>query len=200
MFIELAEFLRCPAQHEARSYCVVLPEEMSGRRIRRGSIGCPECGREFAIVEGIARFGERDGVATPVIQEAESDADPSALAALLGLAGPGGYVVLVGAVARLAEQLAGEIEGVHFVGVNAPPEVRPSEALSLVAAPDGIPLASAMARGCVVSRGWAREPWLAEAARVVLRGLRLVVLAENVTAAGVEQLAAGDGMWVGVKQ
>ncbi len=201
MFIELAEFVRCPGGHGEQGYCVVVPDQMSGRRVVRGSIGCPACGREYPIVNGVACFGTPDD--RRVVQEAPdaaAPADPSEVHAVLALAGPGGYLVLLGSAARHAAPLAELIEGVHFVGVNPPSDVEPGGALSLVTAPDRIPLKSSMARGCVVGAEFAHDPWLAEAARLLLRGLRLVVLREDVAPAGVEQLAVGRGMWVGVRE
>ncbi|UCF40415.1 MAG: Trm112 family protein [Gemmatimonadota bacterium] len=201
MFIELAEFLRCPARHGERSYCVVLPDRMEGRRIVRGSVACPECGRDFPIVGGVVRFDPPGGAPAGRGEAGQrlAPANVSAVPPLLALAGPGGYVVLLGSVARHVDALARDIEGVHFVGVNAPSDVAPSGALSLLTAADRIPLQSAMARGCVVSRECALEPWLGEAARLLLPGLRLVVFREDVVTPGVEQLAKGDGMWVGAR-
>jgi hypothetical protein len=54
-----------------------------------------------------------------------------------------------------------------------------------------------MARGVVLGGEHARAPWLGEAARLLLRGLRMVALAEDVSCDGVERLASGNGMTVG---
>ena len=92
------------------------------------------------------------------------------------------------------------LDGVHFVGVNAPCDVAPSDSLSLVEHPSAIPLKSSMARSVVVGAEYAAEQWLAEAARLVLRGLRLVVLQEGASVAGVAQLASKNGIWVGQRE
>jgi len=89
--------------------------------------------------------------------------------------------------------------GVHFVGVNAPPEVAASPALSLLAHPEKIPLRDAMARGVILGAEHATAPWVAEGTRVLLDGLRLIVVSEQVAAPGLEQLAVGRGLWVGQK-
>ena len=76
---------------------------MKDRAIVFGTIGCPVCKAEFLVVNRVARFGE------PEIS-AESGALPvgaEAVQALLGLASPGGFVVLVGSGAVLAGELAG---------------------------------------------------------------------------------------------
>jgi len=86
--------------------------------------------------------------------------------------------------------------GIHFVGVNAPPGVEELPVLSLLACDTMVPLRHAMARGVVVGP----EPgaWLAEAARILLRGRRLVVEREDAAAPpGVTPLAVGQGLFVG---
>jgi uncharacterized protein YbaR (Trm112 family) len=201
MFIELTEFLSCPEGHDEQSYLVLAPDEVDGRRIVKGSLGCPLCKREYVIADGVVRFAAAAG---PNEGRAGTDDAPLPPAdrvhALLGIAGPGGYVVLVGTAAGLASGLATRMDGVHFVGVNPPPVVRPGATLSLLSHPRVIPLKSAMARGVVLGAEHARAPWLAESARLVLRGLRLVALTEGVAPPKVEQLASGDGLWVGEKR
>ena len=202
MFLELAELLACPAVHEP-TYCVVSSDEMQGRRVVRGTVGCPSCEAEYPIVDGFVRFGTdpllgRDSRADDLTVEEM----PKALDvhALLGLEGPGGYVVLLGSVARMAADLSDAMRGVHFVGVNPPPEVVESEVLSLLCAERTVPLRSESVRGVVVGKEYCRAHWLEEGARVLLKGLRLVVADESVKVAGVEEMASGDGMWLGYKR
>ena len=193
MFIELTEFLRCPADHPD-AHCVLVPEEIVGRNVARGVVGCPTCRREYSISKGVVRFG-----LPPSLPPAPGLSDPTAVAALLGLTGPGGYVVLVGSAARLADGLAKLMDAVHFVGVNAPAEVGETPVLSLLEAETTVPLRSSIARGVVLGAEHVKEPWADEAARVLLRGLRLVALVDTTEIEGVDQLAAGKGMWVGQK-
>jgi len=176
---------------------VVVPLEMTGRMIVRGIVGCPVCRREYPIQRGVVRFGAAGAAAEPAAMGAASD--PEVIWALLGLSGPGGFVVLVGSAARLARALAERMGGVHFVGVNAPADVECSAVLTLLAHPSTIPLRSSAARGVVLGAGWAREPWVGEGARVLLGGLRLVAVADAVSVPGLDQLAAARGMWVGQK-
>jgi len=196
MFIELAEFLRCPADHEEQSYCVIVPDRMLDRVVRTGSIGCPVCKREYLIVDGAVRFDD----VSPVESEAGPAGlpAPEAVQALLGLTGPGGYVVLVGSAAPIAEPLAALLPETHLVTVN-PPTTTWSFTSSALFSQARIPLRDSMARGVVVGADSTAEHWLSEGARVLLKGLRLVVLSEDVTVDGVERLAVGDGMWVGRK-
>jgi uncharacterized protein YbaR (Trm112 family) len=203
MFIELAEHLRCPEGHEERAYCVLVPDEMAGRDVVRGSIACPVCEHVYPLRDGIADFsGTAPATATPIEASSSpgSPIAPDVAQALLGVAGPGGYVVLLGSAGRVATELAGLMEGIHFIGVNAPPDVVSSPTLSLVRGADKVPLASSMARGVVVGPEMVRRIWLAESMRVLLRGLRIVVCQEEVTVPDAEPMAAGNGIWVGKKR
>ena len=202
MFIELSEYLLCPGDHE-RSYCVVVPDEMVGRLIRTGVIGCPICKREFPIEDGVARMGDRPATSQDASWTQDSAdgklPDPRALQVLMGLTNPGGYVVLVGTAAGMAAGLSALLGGVHFVVVNAPRDLEGAPFLSRVEGADRIPLRDSMARAVVVGRESAVDPWLKESVRVLLRGQRLVSLAEVSPPTGVKELAVGQGLWVGEK-
>jgi uncharacterized protein YbaR (Trm112 family) len=104
MFIELTDILRCPQPHEEQ-YLVLIPDEIVDRSVRSGRLGCPVCRREYLIRDGIVDFpGGTAGGATSMVE-------PGALAAFLGLGGPGGYVAVIGgepeAVAGLLADVAG---------------------------------------------------------------------------------------------
>jgi hypothetical protein len=198
MFIELAELLRCPGEHEEQSFCVIVPEEMLDRDVRSGLIGCPVCRQEYPIVEGAALFGEVRAADDRLARPEAAHPTPEALQALLGVAGPGGYVVLVGSAATLAGPLGTLLHGIHVVVVN-PPESVSSPGASTLYCRQGIPLRRSMARGVVVGEDHLQRHWIQEGARVLLNGLRLVVMSEEVVVDGVGQLAVGDGMWVGRK-
>jgi hypothetical protein len=198
MFIALAEFLRCPAGHAEDTQCVVLPEQMVDRDVRSGVVGCPICRREYPIVNGAAVFGASPARPTGLVAALP---DPAVVQALLGIAGPGGYVVLAGSAVGLTAGLRALQSGVHIVAVN-PPDDRetPGGAVSVVCHDRTFPLKSAMARGVVIGSEYACQPWLDEGARLLLKGLRLVVLHEGITIETVEGLAEGDGHWVGRKR
>ena len=85
MFIELTEHLACPERHEETNFLVLAQNEMDGRRVVSGSVGCPLCKREYGIEGCVVRFGD-------AAAEAAGGALPDAatLQALLGIAGPGG--------------------------------------------------------------------------------------------------------------
>ncbi len=202
MFIELAELLRCPNDHEPMP-CVVAADEMNGRRLVTGTVGCPVCEVEHRVVEGVVGFGEDPLLGAGsrsddlTVEEMPSVDD---VQALLNLSGPGGYVVLVGSGARLGMELAAHTADVHYVGVNPPPELRESETLSLLRSPNAIPLKDASVRGVFLGREYVRNRWMNEAGRVNASGGRLVAVIDELSAAGVRQLAVGHGMWVGEKE
>lgn len=203
MFIEIAELLRCPQDHD-ESFCVISPDQMVGRRVKSGVIGCPVCQAEYPIDQFTASFGDASPAAVAAFDQpskgdgqASSDTDPAVVQALLNLSGPGGNVVLVGTATLLAAGLMDAMAGIHYIGVNAPADVRPSPGLTLLVAPAGIPLRTSSMRGIVLGEEYADEIWSLHATRVLLRGMRLVALAELEAPRGIEQLAREGGMFVG---
>lgn len=210
MHIELTEMLRCPEAHR-EEMLVLSTGEVRDRMVRSGLVGCPVCHKEYPIARGIVNFrrsrervanessGPRPAVYTP--PSPLPSADASNLQALLELSGPGGYVVLIGAAVRQAPRLSTLMEGIHFVGVNAPEEMEEQRTLSLLYASDKVPLRSAVARGVVVGADLATSAWLVEAHRVLLRGRRFVVENEEPELPiGLLKLAAENGLWVGEKR
>jgi hypothetical protein len=199
MHIELTEMLRCPEPHREDTM-VLSTGEMIGRMVRSGLIGCSVCRKEFFIKDGIVDF--TGGVpASPPKRSPSPTPTPADLQALLELSGPGGFVVLLGDAARFAAGLAGLIAGIHFIGVNPPPDVEELPVLSLMRVGGVIPLRQAIARGVVVGADLATSPWLVEAHRILLRGRRFVTLHDKPELPiGLEQLATAKGLWVGEKK
>ena len=195
MFIELTEILRCPRGHP-ESYLVAAPIAMDGRRIVRGVIGCPECKAEFPIVEGVAYFAGRPQAVQP--PAAAPSYDVAALAAFLNLGGPGGYAVLVGAAARFGSEITRAVQGVHFVAVNPPPAVSEGPQLSVLVAA-ALPFKSSSVRAVALGADHAAGEWPAEAARILLPGLRLAIESERASPEGISELARGAGLFVGEK-
>jgi uncharacterized protein YbaR (Trm112 family) len=225
VFIELTEFLRCPKDHE-EAHAVCLPLEMAGRDVVRGVVGCPACQAEYAIVDGVVDFAESTSTPGHRGTEAPRDAGPSrggagddsgasvrrcagapaaqltadALATILDLRGPGGFLLLAGAAARLAADLVPLVPDVHVVCVNGPEAAVRTPGCSFLRAPGRFPLTTSSMRAVVLGGAAAVEPWLAEGVRVLLRGLRLVLEDERASPAGVAELARGAGLFVGEKR
>jgi hypothetical protein len=195
MFIELTEYLRCPNGHEDE-YLVLATGAMAGRSIRYGTLGCPVCHAEFPIIKQIARFGDaprRDPPDGPLPL-------PEDVQAVLGLESPGGYICLVGSAGMLADSLARTMNTMHFVCVNPPKGMEPGKTRSLLEGLTGIPLRKGICRGVILGGEYVEPSWMAEAARVVLKGQRVIVMRETAPdTAGLEPLATGKGMWAARK-
>jgi uncharacterized protein YbaR (Trm112 family) len=190
MFIELTDILRCPQPHDEQ-YLVLIPDEIRERSVLAGRLGCPVCHREYLIRDGVADFG--DGEST---DPTSPGIEPEALAAFLGLGGPGGYVGLVGGGSELGRNLVQQIPGVQFVLLNPPPGASGLPMLSFLRG-GSIPIKSRSLRGVVLLGQFAgKEGWRAEAARVLLPGLRVVGQGSNPADAGLELLASAGGWWV----
>ena len=169
MFIELTDHLRCPADHQ-ESFLVLLPDQMEGRSVRTGTLGCPVCGRAFRLLDGVLDTGDAAAIDTGTGTALDADA----LTTLVGLHGPGGYLTLVGPIATLWSAVAELNPGVALVAVNPPGEVADSAELSVLRGAS-LPIKSGSMRGVVLGRSFADDPsWIREAARVVLPGLRVV--------------------------
>jgi hypothetical protein len=194
MFIELTDHLRCPADH-LESILVLLPDRIEGRSVRAGQLGCPICGRTFVLVDGV--LDTRDGPAPESSGSGSSRLDADAVTALVGLSGPGGYLVLVGAVGDQWQKLSEANPGVALVAVNPPAEVRDSPGISVLWS-GRIPLKSRSMRGVVLSRPYADDRhWVREATRVVLPGLRIVGEGVEPPAELIDLMASAGGVWVG---
>src|SRR5690348_2618664 len=102
MFIELIDVLRCPNAHE-ESWLVLASRRIDGRDVMEGVLGCPVCASEFPITDGVVRFA-RDA-RRDAAPEQPSEAEALRLAALLDLATPRGYAIIVGALGSSAPTL-----------------------------------------------------------------------------------------------
>jgi uncharacterized protein YbaR (Trm112 family) len=191
MFIEVTDHLRCPADHE-ESYLVLLPDEMRERSVRSGHLGCPVCGRTYTLSDGVLDLG---GGETALPDNTLLTAE--ALTALVGLSGPGGYLVLVGNPAGEWREVARLNRGVGLVAVNPPPDVGDEPGISVIRA-STLPLKSRSMRGVALGSPFGGDPrWISDAARVVLPGLRVAGEGPVPDGTTLELMAAAGGAWVG---
>jgi hypothetical protein len=190
VFIELTDHLRCPADHPER-FLVLLPSRMDGRRVLTGELGCPICGNLVHLAEGIADWGDAPASVAGTRLTAE------AVAAFLGLSGPGGFALLAGGVTTLAPALASLIPGVRLVLVNPPAKTADSEDASVLRAAR-VPVKSGSMRGAVIGADLTGSPErVAECVAAVLPGLRVVGEGGEPPAAEVEVMARSGECWVG---
>lgn len=92
MFVPLVDSLRCPNVHD-ETWLVASIEQALDRDIKRGTLGCPKCQAEYAIVDGIVRF---DDVARAPFQPPD-EGEATRVAAALDLTDARMTVLLVGA-------------------------------------------------------------------------------------------------------
>lgn len=193
MFIELTDHLRCPAEHDEQ-FLILLPDVLEERWVRSGDLACPVCGRAFRITDGVFDLGDAAPLEAP-----PSALGGDAIAALSGLGGPGGYLVLVGGAAASAGQVGEKVAGVGLVALNPDPPRPDGEGVSVIRG-GRIPLRSSSMRGVILGPGYADEPrWVAEAARVVLPGLRIVGEGGVPEREDLDILATADGCWVATR-
>lgn len=192
MFIELTDHLRCPSDHD-ESFLVLLPDRIEERSVRSGQLGCPVCGRAFVLNQGVLDTGNAPDWADDVRSSLTADA----ITALVGLQGPGGYLVLVGSAASRWKEVSELNPGVAMVAINPDDDVSDAPGISVLRG-GRIPLKSRSMRGVILSRPYADDPyWVDEAARVVLPGLRIVGEGVDPPADSIELLASAGGVWVG---
>jgi hypothetical protein len=194
MFIELTDHLRCPADHDEQ-FLVLLPHRMEGRSVREGQLGCPVCHQIFSLVAGVLDVG-----GAPAVEDAPSALDAESLSTLVGLGGPGGYLVLVGPPAAAWQEVARLNPGVGLVAVNPPAGVADQDTLSVLRG-SRLPLKSHSMRGVVLGQPFATEPaWVSEAARVLLPGLRVVGESADPASDSIDLMASAGGVWVGTRR
>lgn len=194
MFIELTDHLRCPADHEEQ-FLVLVPDEVRGRDVWTGSLGCPVCRRSYPVRAGVATFG-----AAPPMASAATPLDGEAQAALAGLGSPGGYVVLVGGAAARATDLAAALPGVALVLVNPAAGVELPPLASCLVAPR-LPLKQNSMRAAILGSGYGEDrAWITDAARVVLPGNRVVGEGSGNDLPGLALAATAGQCWVATRE
>lgn len=181
MQIVLTDVLTCPRCGPDFGL-VVLADRLAERRVVQGSLGCANCREMYPIDQGLAdlRFppGPRpDPRTVDVTAEAEERSPEEALrlAALLGVTGGPGLILLVGSSTRLAAELVGIVPDIGIVAAG--PDMAGREdvpGINRIQVESGLPLRSRSVRGVAVAVP-DPEAYLAEAVRVLLPGGRIVI-------------------------
>ena len=204
MFLELVDSLRCVRPHED-SWLVARADELVARHIVRGELGCPVCEARYAVREGVADFTGSDNVEDSSMRvelsstpSTSSTRDALALraAALLGLAQPGGIVVLAGEWSTAANEILEMVEGVQLLALNYAPGLESGGALSLARIANVLPLAAGSVRGIAFDAAHATPSLLAGAARALAPGGRLIAPASALMPDALTELARDDEHWV----
>ena len=201
MRLDLAERLRCPATDHAPTPLVVVARAVEGRDLRTGLAGCPLCRLEARFVDGDLCFDVPSGgpcaAATdvPPVRQASAPSDAvERLIALLGLAEPGGAVLLTPGYASMADVLV-ESAGVAVVlldpaGTGALPPGRWVRGLTTA-----VPFTDGTFRAAALDAASAAVT--AEVLRCVVPQGRVVGAAALTPPDSVTVLARDDREWVG---
>lgn len=193
MRVETIELLRCPEAHES-SPLVTVAHTREGDRLIDGALGCPVCGAEYALKDGVV-FLAPDRGDTPL----ESRVDAMRTAALLGLSEPGMRVVLCGALGAAADEIEAAT-GATCITMNASATVRAASKADhvVLGREQALPFSPASLSGLAVDD--VNIAWLSDAARVMRAGGRVLAPAHAAVPAGVRELARDATAWVAVAE
>lgn len=211
MHIELTQLLTCPRCGPSHGL-VAFVDHMEERRILQGRLDCPQCEARHAVRDGVVVLsGHPADVSVAGGAEAETPSaadvpDPAGVAAAL-LGPPEGpeVLLLLGRAGALATSIAAARPDAVLVAW-APPEPEAAGRVFPVVPPAGgtgpLPFRSSAFDGAVLTGAESRE--LAEAARIVKTGCRVVVLAPagrvgDPEGASLRELAADPRAWVGTR-
>jgi len=203
MFVEMIDLLRCPNAH-ADSWLVASAARTVGRHIVDGTLGCPVCEAEYAIRDGVADFGvASDAGVRGTEPGGDDEARAIRLAALLGLATPGGTVALggvAGGAQGVVAALLAEMAGVRVLTLDAPGAPPLADQLSALRGGGGVPLAAASLRAVALDARTADARRLDAAVRALVPRGRLVAPAAASVPAGVTELVRDEHQWVAERE
>lgn len=206
MRLELAERLRCPQPHVATPLVVVAQRTVE-RELLDGFAGCPVCHLEARFVDGdlvMPGAAERrttadDARSAPPATSAEVPrTDPASdllrLVALLGLAEPGGAVLLTGSYAQCAAPIVAAVD-VRVVVVGAVPE-RIAGVSAVHIADPALPFGDATFRAAAIAAD-TPLPLLLDVLRAVAPDGRVVGRLPLHRPEQLRELARDEREWVG---
>ncbi len=192
MRIEFIELLRCPANHEP-SPLITVASKRAGDHLLDAMLGCVVCGAEYPLRDGVAYLTDETAVSTT---DTIDTIDPMRIAALLSLTDASARALLCGAAASVSNEIE-SLTGARVAGVNAPAEsMLEHELVDVIRLTPGttIPLATASLQGLAVDDR--HTSLLADAARVVQRGGRVLAPVSAALPPGCRELARDEFEWV----
>lgn len=207
MHILLTDALTCP-RCGPEFGLILLADGIEDRRVRSGHLGCPNCRSRYPIRDGVADV--RVDTADPADAGSSDDASAGGagddgaavrLAALMGLAGASGLVLIAGPGARHAGAVSALVPELEVIAAPESPRAEPVPGVSAVLATGtALPFRGGL-RGAALTGG-ADDARLREGLRVLAPGARLVVdpapadAAERLRGMGAEVLLEEDGVVV----
>lgn len=197
MLLTLTDHLTCPSCGPSAGL-VLLIEAATDRRVVSGALGCPVCRVQYGIADGVAdlRGGEVGavGAAAPAPSRDVPGMDPVRIAALLDLAGGGGFVLLDGPAAAQAAPAVAALAPDHEIVVSlpdgAPPVPAHRQAVSVLRDAGALPMQSGAMRAVAALGGAPGEERLKELVRVCRPTGRLVIDLGEQDAARLDEVAA----------
>ena len=212
MHLELIELLRCPVQHR-ESVLVAATDNVQARFVVDGVLGCPECGAEYRIANGVVHF-EHFVRATSVAEKIDAssvNADSVVrLAAQLAIAEGRSVYALVGFSIPFALLLR-EMIPARLLLINAPPGNCNVQSPTFSQSPSGmlqcdnvLPIVSRKLDGIALEAG-ALATWetngdadsvVAQAAATIRSGGRLVAPVSATIPKDFRELARDSSVWV----
>lgn len=194
MQLEIAERMRCPRAHAATPLVIVAQRTVE-RDLVTGVAGCMSCYLEAEVSAGDVFF---PGAPSSAIVAASPPPDAlDRLIALLGLAEPGGAVLLTGRYAALAAAVASMVD-VHVVVLNAEP-VRGAGVSVVHLAEPVVPFSDNTFRGAALDADTSM-PVLLDAVRALQVGGRLLAALPLERPFGIRELARDATEWVGERE
>ena len=187
MFVELIEYLRCPRSHEP-SALVGVATRSEHRHIVAGVLGCPVCGAEFEVRDGIARFGpaHRPEPEQPAMETAMR------VAAFLELGEARSFAILAGRWGAHAG-LVGEMAQTPLLLVNPPAGADLAGAAAVIETDAALPIVEGAARAAAI------DPLAADplsCVNAVRPGGRVLGPASFPLPDGLREIARDERAWV----
>jgi uncharacterized protein YbaR (Trm112 family) len=171
MNLLLTDHLTCP-RCKAGAGLILLAEQVAGRRVLAGQLGCPNCREQYPVRAGAVDFAKTAAAASAVEGE---EGDAPLLAALLGVTEGPAMLLMLGDFEAAARGVAALVPEVEVVVASAElGEVVDEPGVSVLRVAQTLPLYDGSMRGVVVA-GSALQ-LLAEAARVCALAARVVLL------------------------
>ena len=177
MHILLTDVVTCP-RCGPEFGLIVLADRLEDRRVLEGSLGCANCREAYTIRAGVAdlRLRVEESAGSP--PRPLPDADPERgyrLAALLGVTGPAGPVVVVTEDPGLVEEVQRHLPEAGVLGVSrTPPPTGAGVGMGWLLSDGPLPFRRRSLGGVALAAG-NPLPALDEALRTLSRGARMVV-------------------------
>jgi hypothetical protein len=217
MHVELVDLFRCTRRHED-TWLIAAADVTRDRTIIEGVLGCPICGAEYPVRDGVVSFMEvpdernaaaatdssrgHESLADPIAatpdREPENSRDDDALrlAAFLDLDAPGKTIALIGYPMQYAANLF-DVVATRIVLVNSPGETDDTHGMPIARIVCGARLP--IARDSLNGIASTTNTLPANVAEVLRSNGRLLSPVTAALPSGVTELARDEQQWVATR-